>query len=270
MNDNLILLTERARLSFERLGIYDPDETYVRNAALLRRIQYAMVTAVPYENLDILAGIPLPLDFDGLFDKIVTRRRGGYCFELNGFLAGLLRELGYKTTCYMARFLRGEDGIPMRRHRVVKAECDEGAFICDAAVGQRAPRYPLRFALDAEQEVLGEKYVIRYEPFYGYVIYDLSAEGEWRRFYSFTLEEQLDIDFVMPSYYCEHSQDSVFNKSEMVAIKTEDGRKTVDGRTFRIFSGDNVIEEHIHTDERMDEVLNTHFGIKINKGGDEQ
>ena len=76
--------TEQIRQTFLRLGLAVP-ETITPDSETLFRLQRAFLQAVPYENLDILAGIPLSLAEDALYDKLVTRRRGGYCFEINGF-----------------------------------------------------------------------------------------------------------------------------------------------------------------------------------------
>lgn len=64
----------------ERIGYTGP---IVNSAYMLARLQEQHVHTVPYENLDILDRIPLSLDIPDLYDKIVTRHRGGYCFELN-------------------------------------------------------------------------------------------------------------------------------------------------------------------------------------------
>ena len=69
-----------AQAYLERIRYNGPMEP-TREA--LFALQRAHLYAVPYENLDILAGKPLSLSEDALFDKIVTRKRGGYCFELN-------------------------------------------------------------------------------------------------------------------------------------------------------------------------------------------
>src|SRR5262249_9039065 len=58
--------------------------------------------SVPFENLDIHLGRPIVLDDDVFFDKIVERRRGGFCYELNGLFAALLRELGFDVTMLSA------------------------------------------------------------------------------------------------------------------------------------------------------------------------
>lgn len=243
-----------------RIGLdYDPDKLTL-NFGLLRQLQYAHVTTVPYENLDIIRGIPLALDEDALYNKIVERRRGGYCFELNGLFGKLLRGLGFKIKDCMARYLRGETGIPMRRHRVIIAETREGRVLCDVGVGDKAARCALLLEEDIIQEQFDEKYRFRFEPFFGWVLYDYH-KGEWRRMFSFTEEEQLDIDYIMPSFYCEKHNDSIFRKEYMLSIKTPNGRKTISGMIYRVFENDIVTETEIKDDKMFRSILNNEFGI---------
>ena len=88
-----------------RIGYDGPTDG---SAAALAALQQAHLCTVPYENFDILRGQPLSLNPDALFEKIVTHRRGGYCFELNGLFGWLLKALGYPVTEYFARFLKDE------------------------------------------------------------------------------------------------------------------------------------------------------------------
>src|SRR4051812_24986315 len=77
-------------------------------AAMLRELHRAHLLAVPFENLDIHLGRRIVLDEEALFDKIVRRRRGGFCYELNGLFALLLRELGFKVTLLAAGVARAD------------------------------------------------------------------------------------------------------------------------------------------------------------------
>ena len=121
---------DKVKAYFDRIGLTLPEHI-VCDGALLKKIQYAHCTTIPYENLDIIRNIPLSLEEDDLFEKIVVNHRGGYCFELNGLYGWLLRQLGYKVTDCFARYLRGESTIPMRRHRVLKVEAADGTYLCD-------------------------------------------------------------------------------------------------------------------------------------------
>lgn len=251
---------EQIQSAFARIGMSAPAFPIIPTTELLSEIQYRFAATVPYENLDILAGIPLNLTEEGLFDKIVTRHRGGYCFEVNGFLAFWLRSMGYDVTEYLARYLRGEDGIPMRRHRVLLVTCaDRSRFVVDVGIGQPTFRRPLVFQEDLEQNVCGDLYRLVHRDFYGWVIEDLH-HGTWRPFYSFTEEVQLPIDYEMPSFWCEKHPDSPFTKGYMLSLKIDTGRITLDGNIFRRFEGDNVTEQTL-TDDEIASVLQTVFGI---------
>ena len=79
----------------ERIGL---DLPLAADAESLRRLQMAHLLHVPFENLDIALGRPIRLGLTTLYDKIVTHRRGGFCYELNGLFAWLLDDLGFEVT----------------------------------------------------------------------------------------------------------------------------------------------------------------------------
>ena len=251
----------KVQLYFKRIGL-DLDINHLTlDRELLNQIQYAHVTNIPYENLDILDGIPLNLDNNALFEKIIVNQRGGYCFEINSLYNWLLQEIGFKTTSYMARYLRGETDIPMRRHRIIVVELGYKRIMCDAGIGDRAPRYPLLLGKEMTQIQFGECYKFTKDDFYGWVLNDF-YKGEWKPFFAFTEEVQLDKDYVMPSFYCEKHPDSPFNTKNIIAIKTANGRKSITDMTFRISDGDEVTEVEI-TD--LPQILAEHFNIKIGR-----
>lgn len=250
--------TVKVKKYLERIGMELP-ENVVPDSAFLRELQFAHCTHIPYENLDIIRGIPLSLDEDDLFRKVVEERKGGFCFELNGLFAWLLRQLGYKVTEYAARYLRGESGIPMRRHRVLKVEAEDGVWCCDAGIGEVCPRYPVRLAEGVEQPQLGECYRFDRDDFLGWVLMDLH-KGEWRRFYSFTEEPQLPQDYDALCVYCEKSPKSPFINAEMFSLKTPAGRITLDGHIYKEFDGEEVRVREL-TDAEMPWAY-AQFGLK--------
>ena len=77
-------------------------------AETLRELQVAHLLAVPFENLSIHSGEPIVLEDQALFEKIVERRRGGFCYELNGLFAALLRSLGFKVEMLSAGVANSE------------------------------------------------------------------------------------------------------------------------------------------------------------------
>ena len=235
---------------FERIGLEIPDNI-VPDSELLKDLQFAHCTTVPYENLDIIRGIPLSLNEEDLFDKIVIRRKGGCCFELNGLFGWFLRQLGYEVTDAAARYLRGESSIPMRRHRVLIVKATDGIWLADVGIGEVCPRYPLRLEEGVEQAQFDECYRFDKDPFLGWVLMD-KHHGEWRRFYSFTEEPQLTVDFIAPTFYCEKHPDSPFFPDEMFSLKTSEGRITLDGHIYKEFRNGEVTVKELSKSELPD------------------
>lgn len=253
---------EKISRFFQRIGM-ERDTKVEMTVDFLGRVQRGCVLNLAYENLDILAGKPLLLEPDALYEKIVVCGRGGYCFELNGLLTHMLREMGFTVTERFARFLRGETSVPMRRHRVTIVHMPEGDYLCDIGVGQIAPRLPLKIEEGSVQEQNGESYRFTRDAQHGWVLWDLH-HGVWREYICFSDEAVYEVDFVQPSFYCEKHPDSPFNKDYMLAIKTEAGRRTIDGRCYKEFAGEQLIhiEEGI-SDERLHSLMAHEFRLTV-------
>lgn len=249
---------------FTRIGLGEVDWTQrTLDSRFLTQLHEAHVMTVPFENLDVLHKIPLSLEIEVLFDKIVRRHRGGTCFETNGLSAAFLSTLGYGVRDCMSRYFRDAQGeIPMRRHRLLLVETLDGPYVWDIGIGQRSPRHPLRLAPGLVQRQFGESYRLDPEPFFGWVLREFH-KGEWLPILSFTEEEQAPVDFVPLTVWCECSPASPFHQIRMVACKTSVGRKTIDGDTFREFCGDAVLEQKGCTPEQLTVLLQEEFGITL-------
>lgn len=244
----------------ERIGYTGPTEP---SAAALAELQERHLHAVPYENFDILHRKPLSLEIPDLLDKIVSRRRGGYCFELNALFGWLLRELGYSVTDLMARFWRDEPSPPpKRRHHVLKVDIGDTFYLCDVGVGGIIPRRPLKMEEALVQPQGDETYRLERDAYYGWILCERKRD-QWSWIYSFTEEPQLAKDFIMATFWCENAEESIFLHQPMAAVRTREGRNTLDGEQFRIFTADGVRTFIPETKEAYKEALYTYFGIRM-------
>ncbi|MBD2872457.1 arylamine N-acetyltransferase family protein [Paenibacillus arenilitoris] len=260
MNDRSNPLKPEVRAYLERIGYKGPIDT---SAAALAELQERHLHAVPYENFDILRRQPLSLDINDLVDKIVVRRRGGYCFELNALFGWLLRELGYPVTDLVARFWRDEPNPPPKqRHQVLKVEADGQSYLCDVGVGGIVPRRPIELTPGLIQQQGDERYRMERDEQYGWVLCEHHRD-DWRWLYSFTEEPKLPKDFVMASYWCENAPDSIFVSNPMAAIRTAEGRNTIAGEEFRIFNAEGVKTIAPRSEEEYNEALRLYFGIVL-------
>lgn len=260
MNDGQEQLNPRIQAYLDRIGFVGEVD---RNASTLAALQECHLHAVPYENLDILRGIPLSLEIDDLFDKIVTRRRGGFCFELNALFGWLLQELGFTVTSLFARFWRDEPNPPpKRRHQVLRVGTEDGVYLCDVGVGGIVPRRPIRMVEHLEHQQGEECYRLERDLEFGWVLCE-RKRGNWSWLYSFTEESQFPKDYITASFWCENAPESIFRRSPMVAIRTKDGRNTIAGKEFRIFTAQGVHTFTPQSDDEYRGALRTYFGIVI-------
>lgn len=253
---------EKTEAFLSRIGMAGARVTL--SLDFLARVQEQFVLSVPYENLDILDGKPISLDADDIYEKIVTRGRGGYCFELNALLHHMLERMGFEVRSCFARFLRGEREIPFRRHRIVVVTLDGADYMMDVGVGQVAPRFPLRLEAGLEQAQNGELYRFARDVSLGWVLSDFHC-GEWRRYISFTEEVQYEADFAPTSFWCEKHPESPFNRAPMIAIKTARGRKTVNGTIYKIFEGEICVHEEELDEARINDILAREFALRRDK-----
>jgi hypothetical protein len=101
----------------------------------LRELHQAHQRTVPFENLSIFLGEAISLTDADLIDKIVTRRRGGFCYELNGAFALLLEAIGFTVSRVAAR-VYGKDGLgPPFDHLALIVTTAEGS-------GESRPLHP--------------------------------------------------------------------------------------------------------------------------------
>ena len=195
------------------------------NAANLAALVRAHRLAVPYETLDLWRRRRTTLRLEEIYDKVVTRRRGGYCFELNGLFAWLLGDLGYNVREYFGRWLLAEapSPIPMRRHRVVCVALPGlPNQIVDVGIGLPFLLTPIDFAFDRLQVKDGRRYRIVRDPTLGAVV-EVETAGTRTRLFSFGTEPQLPADFEHAHWWCQTHPDSCFLSSLWVYRPRADG-----------------------------------------------
>jgi N-hydroxyarylamine O-acetyltransferase len=180
----------------------------------LRGIQLAHLTSIPFENLDVQLGVPVRLDLEHLQAKLVTRRRGGYCFEQNTLFMAALRTIGFKVTPLTARVRLGATEITPRTHMLLAVDLDGGRTVADVGFGGDCPPGPLRLEEAGPTDLYGWWYRIVRE---GAATWVLQAQyrGTWSDLYAFTEEPAPTVDLVMANHYT-----STFPASSFVTTLT--------------------------------------------------
>ncbi|MBQ9787896.1 MAG: arylamine N-acetyltransferase [Lentisphaeria bacterium] len=189
--------------------------------AELFQLQKAQLDKIPYTNLPILVSGEPDLSMEAVFDRLILRQMGGYCFELNCLLAGILRALGFEVTEYFGRWHFGiTDPVPPARHRMMVVTLPEGKFIADAGVASIAPVEPLAFEYGKIQNRPYGSFRLQASEKFGTVVETL-AQDEWKEFYSFPQVPAFARDFEYVNYHCSTHETSVFRKKFFAVHQNE-------------------------------------------------
>ena len=268
-------------LEFNYKPLKDPD-------AYLRRIGYtgsteptlenlcALVRAhqmgVPFENLDCcVTKVPISLDIDYLFDKIVTRNRGGYCFELNGLFVTLLRALGYDAWSVFCRVASSENLRPIK-HRGNVVRIDGKEYFCDVGLGGGMAPFAVEIS-SRRQEMFGETYCAEEKEERGwYLLRRLSGKGlsddgtiigAEKNVVVFTTLPALNEDFEAYSYQCWAMPDSLFVTGGIsVSRRTPTGYWSLKKDVLTVRDGDDIIQTTV-PEEEIPVALEKYFDIRL-------
>jgi N-hydroxyarylamine O-acetyltransferase len=226
----------------------------------LRAIHRAHMLAVPFENLDIPRGREIVLQEELLIDKIVARRRGGFCYELNGAFAILLRELGFQVEHLNARVANAQGifGIEFD-HLVLRVLLDE-PWLADVGFGDSF-REPLRLSETGGQERDGITYRLDVEND-GRVLWRVDA-GRWRPQYRFRMQAYRLADFRGGCTYHQTSPDSPFTRRRVCTLATPDGRITLSDTKLVLTQNGSKEERTLNDEPAVAEALRTYFDIVL-------
>ena len=245
----------------ERIGARAP---LAPSAEALADLQQAHVGAVPFENLDILLGRPIALDLDSLQGKIVTTRRGGYCFEQNTLFLAALGTMGFEVTALAARVRAGATTIRARTHMLLRVDLSEGPFVADVGFGADGPVRSLPLQEGREHWVGPTGHRLRQED--GLWVLEGNTEGEWSDLYAFTLEPQYPIDFEMANHFTSTYPRSAFVNSLVAQRLWPERRVALRDRELTVREGRVTKTTTVREPEHLLEALDRHFGLAFPPG----
>ena len=238
----------------DRIGARRPVRP---DAAALRELQDRHLATVPFENLSVHLGERIELTEEALVDKVVRRRRGGFCYELNGAFAALLTALGYRVDLLAAQVF-GADGrtSPPMDHLALRVELAE-PWLVDVGFGQFS-RYPLRLAQGAQADPAGEFRVVESET----GVLDVYRDGKPE--YRLESRPRRLTDFGPTCWYHQTSPDSHFTRSLICSLQTPTGRVSLSGGTL-IRTGHGVRTERELDDAELLATYRDLFGIELDR-----
>jgi N-hydroxyarylamine O-acetyltransferase len=238
----------------KRIGAERPATV---DAAALAELHERHLAAVPFENLDIHLGVPIELDEDRLLAKVVGGR-GGFCYELNGSFAALLRALGAEVTLLSAG-VYGPSGLgPPFDHMVLRVDLDE-PWLADVGFGRHSI-HPLRLSDRGDQADPGGTFRL-VDAGGG----DLDVLRDGAPQYRVEGRPRRLADFAPTCWWQQTWPSSHFRSGPVASLQTRDGQVTVAGRTLIRTVGTERAETPLRSDAEVLDAYREQLGIELER-----
>ncbi len=243
---------------FQRINYADPTPLTFET---LSKLQMTHLMHVPFENLDIHNNTRI--DLDNLFDKIVVRRRGGFCYELNGLFYQLLKELDFTVKMISARVYDGKGGYsPEFDHMALIVSIGNENYLTDVGFGEFA-FYPIKIEFNKEvNDPRGIFRIVAFDDTYK-VVEKKNENGEFVPEYMFSEKERQIPEFYERCNYHQTNSESHFKQKRICSLPIANGRITLTADTLKTTNGKEVTQRTLNNEEEVQQVLWGHFGIKL-------
>ena len=243
---------------FDYLSRIGYEGSVANNIATLGKLVAKQLQNIPFENTEVQAGRIPSLIVEDIYTKIVTNRRGGYCYEVNGLFAMALSDIGFEWHFAGARPMF----YPTRRpktHMVVIVRVEGRDYLCDTAFGGHTLRAPM---LIEEGEITQDGDHFRLELLDSEYVLSALVQGEWQRQYGFAVQPQEWIDFSLANYFNATHPDTIFTQKKLATMQTPMGRKILVNNELKLIEDGKL--EVIEVD--YDTALKEYFGLESIKG----
>jgi N-hydroxyarylamine O-acetyltransferase len=244
-----------------RIGYNAPADPSLATLTALHR---AHLTAIPFENLNIILGRGIRVDLESIQAKLVGEKRGGYCYEHGQLFGAALERLGFGVDRLLARV--GPDGGPMRprTHLTLRVRtADEGTWLADVGFGSSPPAplaLPASPGAGGPQDLDGWIYeIVPDEPPRTWKLREL--EEEWDTLYRYEDQPVYPADVVMSNYYTATHPESWFTQLPIVVRREVGAIHSLLGRTYTVTRPGYVKERRVLTDKEFAVALGDVFGL---------
>lgn len=245
---------------------YDNGLVY-KNLTTLKELHRHHVLAIPFETLDIHNQIPILLQMDSLYQKVILDKRGGYCYELNVLFHRLLSVCGFHVSLVAGRLLHGHGFGREFEHLALVVELHGRQWLVDVGYGDFS-MVPLAI-MPGEIQSDGRKYYqiidsvqVDGRSYLGVAKWNV-AKQDFTIDYIFTTEPRELVDFAAMHEFHQTSPESHFARSLICTIPTLDGRITlINNKLVRTENGKRQVRL-VRDENHRDEILEKYFHMDM-------
>lgn len=231
----------------------------------LDRVAEGHLLNIPFEDLQVHdEHLPLSLEIADLWEKMVAKHRGGYCYEMNGLLHAALQTLGYDIVPCLARVMYNQSDDNLNMHRAELVRMPSGVRYVDVGFGGPMAACSLPVEPGSVTVSGNQQFRLRPMPAEHWWEIELARAGEddYARVIWFQDIEAMDPQFRVLNFFAEHSPESSFTINRICNIRTKTGNVSLRNLTLtENVDGQKTVTQITEAD--VPQVLKEKFGIVL-------
>lgn len=227
----------------------------------IKKLMQSQLFSVPFENIDVQAGKTISLIGDDIVSQIVDKKRGGYCYQINGIFSLALQEIGLSHYYIAVRPLVNPGQNP-KTHLAIIAKIENEEYLIDLGFGGNSIREPLKLSeIETEIQQGDDTFKLVKTEENEYLLQILIGK-EWSNLYSFDLTPQRWIDFKPANHYNYSHPDSFFTQNLIVVLQNEAGKKILFKNAVKSVTN-GATELISFENDQLENILESEFNLKV-------
>jgi N-hydroxyarylamine O-acetyltransferase len=227
----------------------------------LRDVVQRHVATFAFSSVGCRLGDELPLDFESLFNRIVVQRRGGYCFEQNGFLYEILKELGFSPKLYLARVIYNQNIHPGLTHRITMVEHEGLRYVLDVGFGPLGPRVPVLMSENESND--GEKIFRIAEGKPGEYHMQVFKDEKFFSLYRFELLRYGPADCELGHFYSHRHPAAAFVNNLVVSLSLANETRSLRNLEYWVITESVTRAKNVDGPEQLRQILMAELGVQV-------
>ncbi len=241
-----------------RVSLLQPEVS----VTFIKELKNAHIATFPFSNLGVLLHEDLSLELQVLFERVVTNKRGGYCFEQNKIFFEVLNYLGFQCDIVLGRVLHNRNIDVPRTHRITRVTLADSTYLVDVGFGPLCPREPLLLDLDKPQNQGDYVYRITQPDLGCYLLQTKEVDG-WFTLYSFDNGLYTEADCLCGHHFSSTHPDAIFVNNLVVSRKSYADIRFLRNNEFHRLKDGKAMISRISSNDNLAEILRQEFGINL-------
>ncbi len=219
------------------------------------------IATFAFSSVGCQLGDDLPLDFESLYQRIVIERRGGYCFEQNGFLYGVLEELGFSPKLFLGRVIHNQDTHPGLTHRISMVEYEGQRYVLDVGFGFLGPKFPVPMPEAEPNDGKNNFRIVERRP--GEYHMQVFKDGDFFSLYRFELARYGQADCEVGHFFSHRHPDANFVNHLVVSLLQENETRSLVDLKYWIIAKSSTRSWDISNSEQLRRILVRELGVQV-------